>query len=431
MAAEIDFWGGNDDRVFLAVDALTAIERSLGDFTFSVRDVEVDAKVAWRRGARRGLWTVAGGRRLTEFVDADGSLGFWYLSGAWETVRWTDPVPPSGFGARVEAGGVIDPHGLSADILAKGAARWAWRVGRVAVGLEASVDALIGGDAAGSDLQVGPRLDIPAGPAQGVTIYARWLRGENPMGLRLDGVLAGFEIVERPTAIAASPGAAELGGLVGAGVTDRGRGSSRLLLRASSPRFLGALRVAAEVDANALDSEESGDLWYRYMVLASHPLGPGRMEAGFYHRSNHVLSGPNPVGVTSVNVLEVGHDSTNWDRVPDESDSRWGRLDWRARGGWIVASSFGEDRRWSLRGGARWALRRPSWGWAPFATVEVEEGDASSRRIAAGCVRIEGGWEIRAEWARDDQWFRADRSALVLGVVARYGPGGGGTSDDR
>jgi hypothetical protein len=431
MAAEVDLFRGDGRRLVLAVDTVTAIEKSLGDFTFSVRDVQLDGRIAWRHPVGRGAWTVAGGRRLLEPVDREGGLGLWYASGAWESAGWTAPVPPPGFGMRVEAGAVLGARGLDADLLARGAARWTWRAGAAAVALEASADALAGGDDAGTDFRVGPRIDLPAGPARGLTLYAHWLRGRNPLGLRVDGVLAGFDIVASPAATPGSPDAAEVGGLVGVGVTDGARGVGRLLLRAASPRFAGALRVAAEVDAHVLGSAEAGDLWYGYSVGLDRPWRGGLLLAGFHHRSNHLLNAPNPAGVTSINVIEVGHDSPEWDRVPREARSRRGRLDWRARAGWLLDSSFGDDRGGHLRGGVRWSWRAPARRYAPFLSAEVEEGAAAARRIAAGCIHVEGGWEGRIEWSRDEQWFRADRSALALTWVGRYGPGGSGTSEAR
>jgi len=124
--------------------------------------------------------------------------------------------------------------------------------------------------------------------------------------------------------------------------------------------------------------------------------------------------------VTSLNVLEVGHDSAAWEGIPAEARSGRGRLDWRARAGWLIDSAFGEDDAWHVRGGVRWSRRLPSRAFAPFVSGEVEAGDVASFRVSVGCLRVDRGWEARLEWAEDEQWFRSDDSVLSLLLAARY-----------
>lgn len=420
LAAEVDLASSERGALSVSLDTVTAIDRTLDDFTFSVRDVTIDARVRFRRDLPRGVVEVSALRRVKEVVDRDGRLGFWGLAVSWETAGYRDPFPRAGLGVRVEAGPAFGEEGLEADLLAGAALRWTWRLPRAAVGVEARADSLWAGSDVDADWEIGPRLDLPAGPGRGLALYARWLAGGHPLGLRVDGLLAGFEIVEDPALAPPGPGDADLEGLVAAGVSDGGEGNARLLLRAATPSFLRGTRAVAEVDANVLDSAEAGDLWYRYHVGLETPLGGGRAGAWFYHRSNHVLSAPNPVGVTSLNVLEVGHDSRAWEGIPAESRSGLGRLDWRARAGWLIASAFGEDDAWHVRGGVRWSRRLPSRAFAPFVSGEIEAGDVTSIRAAVGCIRVDHGWEGRLEWARDEQWFRSDDSMLSLSVAARY-----------
>jgi hypothetical protein len=420
LAAEFDLARSARDTLSLSLDTVTSIDRTLDDFTFSVRDLSVDARLLFRRELAHGVLGVSALRRLREVVDRDGRLGYWGLAVSWETPGFRDPIPRAGLGAQVETGPTFGEEGLDADLLAAATLRFTWRFSRATVGVETRADSLWAGSNADADWEIGPRLDLPAGPGRGFALYARWLAGGHPLGLRLDGLLAGFEIVEDPALAPPGQQDADLEGLVAAGVSDGGEGGARFLLRAASPWFLPGTRAVAEVDANVLDSPEAGDLWYRYHVGLETSLGSGRAGAWFYHRSNHVLSAPNPRGVTSLNVLEVGHDSGAWEGIPAESRSGLGRLDWRARAGWLLDSAFGEDDGWHVRGGVRWSRHLPSRVFAPFVSGELEAGDVTSIRAAVGCLRVDRGWEGRLEWARDEQWFRSDDSVLSLSVAARY-----------
>jgi hypothetical protein len=420
LAAEIDLHRSDRHALAASLDTVTAIDQTLDDFTFSVRDVTIDARLRFRRDLTHGVLEVSALRRLKETVDGDGRLGFWGFAAAWETDGFRDPYPRAGLAARVEAGPAFGGGGLDADLVAATAIRWTWHLPSAAIGFEARADSLLAGSEVDSDWEIGPRLDLPAGPGRGFALYARWLAGGHPLGLSVDGLLAGFEIVEDPALALPGPGDADLEGLVDTGVSDGGDASARLLLRAATPSFLRGTRAVAEVDANVLDSPEAGDLWYRYHVGLETPVARGRAGAWFYHRSNHVLSAPNPLGVTSLNVLEIGHDSVAWEGIPGEAPSRWGSLDWRARAGWLIDSSFGENDPWHLRAGLRWSRRLPSRGFAPFVSGEVEAGDVTSLRVAVGCLAVASGWEARLGWAEDEQWFRSDDSALFLSVAARY-----------
>ncbi len=420
LAAEVDLRRSDHDVLSLGFDTVTAIDRTLGDLTFSVRDVSLDARLRFRRDLPHGILEISALRRVQEAVDRDGRLGLWGLAVSWETTGFRDPLPRAGIGARVEAGAAFGEEGLEADLLAAGALGWTWRFSGAAVGIEARADSVWTGAELDADWEIGPRLDLPAGPGRALALYARWLSGGHPLGLRLDGLLVGFEIVEDPALVPPGPSDADLGGLVAAGVSDGGEASARLLLRAATPSFLSGTRAAAEVDANVLDSPEAGDLWYRYHVGFETPVRGGRAGGWFYHRSNHVLSAPNPLGVTSLNVLEVGHESDAWEAIPGESRGGFGRLDWRARAGWLIDSAFGEDDVWHLRGGARWSRRVPSRALVPFVSGELEAGDVTSIRLAVGCLAVDRGWEGRLEWSRDEQWFRSDDSVLSLSLAARY-----------
>jgi len=133
----------------------------------------------------------------------------------------------------------------------------------------------------------------------------------------------------------------------------------------------------------------------------------------FYHRSNHQLDHSND-RITSINVVEGGIETEGWH---DEGDrhalERWGRLDARARLGYLLDSTFGEQRRWHVRGGLRWRLPLGIGRVRPFVAVEAEAGDVERQSYALGASLCDT-LSVRVEYRHDEQYFANDRTALLL-----------------
>ena len=162
-----------------------------------------------------------------------------------------------------------------------------------------------------------------------------------------------------------------------------------------------------------LTAVDTGELYYLY-DLGVERAGPRVTWGGFfYHRSNHVLAETNAIGVTSRNVVEGGVETAGWPRPPSPRT-----FDARVRAGALIDSSFGESRGWNLRAGARVAGARLGEG-IPWLTLEIEEGDASARRAVAG-IAYPAGFQLRAEYRREEQFFGTDKSAWTIGVGASF-----------
>ncbi|MFQ5768627.1 MAG: hypothetical protein ACE5ID_11690, partial [Acidobacteriota bacterium] len=157
----------------------------------------------------------------------------------------------------------------------------------------------------------------------------------------------------------------------------------------------------------------------REAVGLEQPLHSGVAGFYFHHRSNHHLSQPGDP-VTSINVLEGGYRSAFWNRLPPpEPALRWGRLDWLGRAGFLISSSFGEDRRWHLRSGARWSAGTAHRSWRPFVQVEAEAGDVSSQQFQIGLLHSTGV-DLHLEFRNDRQFFGEDQTALLLASTKHF-----------
>ncbi|HET9301048.1 MAG TPA: hypothetical protein VFO11_13950 [Candidatus Polarisedimenticolaceae bacterium] len=394
--------------------ARTSIEGADG-VTFVVRDVRYDGELALAWALRPDLALLAvGGVWGKEAVDADGSLQAGLL-GVGLRAR------TGGLDLRADLGGVVDARELDADAWGRLRARWA----RGRFGVDLDLRALHGEDG-DSDLTVGPTLDLPAGDLL-VRVFAQYLRHRSPLGLGLDGAALGVAFEDRaPGSLdggRSAPGG-DVSGRIGVGFGDA-RQAGRLQIVAATPRWRDRWRLAADVDGQALAGADPGDLFYRYTVGIERFAGEDRWLAGawFYHRSNHRLGEPGET-VTSWNVAEVGIETDAYRRgiFPDLRPPRWGHLDGLVRGGWLIDSSFGEDRRWHLRAGVRWAtpwiLTLP-WPATPYIEASAEEGDVRVRQAAAG-LAFSSGLEIAVTWLEDPQLFGPDPTALLGTATLRF-----------
>jgi len=416
---------------FLRIDATTAIEKSTSDFAFLVRDVSYRAEVGYRRGAPADDgWAAVAGQRGRQDVDADGQPWLRYVgvearaSGSAAETGLAGGLPRWSGTAAVAA--VVDEREIDADVVLRAALhhRRPWRA--VEIGFDVELDGLgrfSDGGALDADLAAGPRVGWartrPEGGAARYDLFVHALRGRNPLGLRIDGVVAGLDVAS-PGGFA-PPGAswwrdASVGGSFAAGAGDRD-GAVRLRLWVDSPPLFGAWRATITLEPNVLTADDTGELYWFYHVGLQRPWRRLLVGAWGHHRSNHTWAEPNPVGVTSLNAFEVGADSPGWERFGGAPavEGRWGAFDLRARAGVLIDSSFGSGHGWHVRLGARWTAPFGIAGARPFVEAEHDDGDVA-RSLAALGVRHPSGWGGRIEWRRDDQWFGADDDA-VLGLV--------------
>ena len=421
LDAEVPLATTSGWRVYLRAGLLTAIESASG-FTFTVGQIDYRADLGVRHPLGRGSLEAFAGEQGFQLVDAPGRARVRAAGLAWASPGFFDAFSADGFAGRVGAGWVFESRGVDADATASGTVRWMHRVGerrRIAIGVDASADALLGTDH-GVDLLAGPRVDVDLGGNRRFGLFARWLSSGNPLGLDADGVLVGFDLAQGPRGGAARPVPPEVAGLLAAGGGDAGRASARLDLRVASPPFLGGTFAEIEVDAHVLTADDGNDLYYLYDAGLAHPLPDERWRAGlfFHHRSNHLVDGFNPV-VTSIDVLEGAVETAgSFGAEPALDFGRAGGLDLSLRAGWLVDSAFGEDEAWHARGGIRWAT--PAWrGVRLYVAAAAERGDVASSSYGLGTL-LPRGWDVRVEVAHDEELMSADTRGVFAVATRRF-----------
>lgn len=435
--ADAPLWSGTNQEVFGSLDMRTAISRTTSELTFLVREVDYDVRLGWRGGGGDDGITrfdAFVGQKGRQNVDFPGQPFVRYVAagarlGGGERYGWTGAFA---------LGTVVEDREVDADALvnAEFHYRRPWR--KIDVGFDVQLDALAAfdgpGDGFDADVAIGPRIGFRFAGNRQIDLFAHLLRGRNPLGMRVDGLWVGLDVAETralanrmpgfgdyaPEPDPDSPGSPSdpgenreerlrpgIDGEVAIGAGDA-RQAARLLVGVRSPTWR-AHRAVLWVDANLVTADDTGDLYYFYHVGIERDVAAGRgdMVVGgwFYHRSNHVWAESNPT-VTSINVFEAGVESQGWSRP-----FHYG-FDYRARVGYLVDSKFGEDRRWHLRGGVRYA-----W-WGPYVLAEAETGDVQNVRLAAGYCR--NGVDYRVEYRYDDQWFSVDRNAWLVLAGVRY-----------
>jgi len=429
MFADLPFAVGRRKSVFLGVEARTSISQKADKLAFRVRDLDYGLGLGYRdrAGWFAGLpVSVLVGQRGKLNVDSRGTAwvrfaGFGLESPGHRTLA-VDP------GERLErvswrfvAGPVFDESNVEADAIVRGDVRWypGWAKinGRVRFGLETKVDALIDGSRFLGDVSVGPAVALGAAGGRRALFFLVYQRSRNPLGIGHSAWLAGFEYAE-----GAHKGTRqhppEVDGMLSFGAGEDGQNSGQFRLDLLSPSFARHWRVAFVVDMNALTETGTNELYYFYHAGVERALDGFAVGAFFYHRSNHQVDRPND-RVTSINVAEIALQTDEWYR-PGRKEVRrpFGKFDGRIAAGYLLTSTFGEDRRWHLRGGVRW---RAPWGAervGPYVRLDFETGDVE--RTAAGVgVSPFRSWDFEVTYRADDQFFGDDRHALLL--TARYG----------
>jgi hypothetical protein len=415
MWSEFPVTLGPTNSLYFAVDAMTSIERA-GTLAFQVRDVNYTLEGGWRHGSPAGpglqLFVGQAGRQN---VDAEGSAYIRYAGVGWESKGGRRAQARLGWAGSIAIGGVWDRHEVEGDAIIRGALRFRhpWKLG--GVGFDARIESLPDFDAREdqSDIELGPHLGFDLAGGRRFDLFVHYLRGRHPLRLEVDAVLVGFLFDEDGTFAGIRESPPDVLGVIAAGAGDRDA-AGRLKIQVLTPSFFTNWRGELTVDGNLLTggTDDIGELFYFY-DLGVEVEWSGLVVGGYYyHRSNHQWSQPNPV-VTSINVLEGGFETTYWDRPPDEgSIGRGGRVDWRFRPGFLLNSTFGEDRWWHVRGGIRYIVPVRA-AVRPFLLAEAEAGDISRQLYAVGLLH-RSGVDFRVEYRDDDQYFGEQTATLGL-----------------
>jgi hypothetical protein len=425
--ADVPFRVARDTSLFLGIATRTNIRRPTSDLAFELRDLDhfVAAGVrSYPRPFRRLFGSLFVAEWGKSGIDQEGQAHVRFLGFGVETEGFRHNGPrgaPAGFPRRrVEwraAGGpVVAEQSVDADLAFMGGARFALGSlqGASPFEFDLRVDGLLSGGRFDADISAGPAVAFAVRGGKRARLFAHYLSSNNPLGLGHSGVLLGFEYSgEAGTALEAP----QIDGVLGAGGGE-GRVAGELKLRFLSPTFGPDLWAAFVIDVNVLTAEETTDLYYLFHVGLERRLKPGVVGVWLYHRSNHQLTEPND-RVTSLNVLEAGLESAAWHRTGRRPvHHRWGEMDYRAAAGLLISSSFGEDRPWHLRAGARWALPLAAKKLAPFLYGLVETGDVDRRIWAAG-ISPATDLDLQVEYRNDPQYFARDYDVWLF--MARYG----------
>jgi hypothetical protein len=398
----------NGDSLFLGLQVRTAIEKAQSDFTFALRDLDYSLELGWRRpftGLKSSRLSLFAGQREKILIDAEGSAFIRYLGVGLES-----PGESKRTAWRLAAAPVLQDEAVEADFLVRGDARL--RLGS-AVELDLKLDGLLGDGRFDTDISGGPGLVLPLASGNTMKFFAHYQASRHPLGIGHSALLAGYEYSGRAGSGGASRLPPEIGGLIAAGAGGEERQAARFRLGVRTPPLGAQLRIAFVVDANLLTAIDTNELYYFYHLGLERPFGRNVTGIYYYHRSNHQLDRPN-AGITSINVIEAGIETDGWhdwgNRRPLES---WGRLDGRARFGYLVDSSFGEERRWHVRGGLRWLMPVAAGRIRPFIALEAEAGDVERRSYALGTA-LGAALSAQIEFRNDEQYFGRDQTALLL-----------------
>jgi len=417
---------GDRCGLFVSLLARTAIEgTSGGDFELNlqVRDLDYAIDLGWRRRAAvagRPRLSVFAGQSGKEKVDAPGQPYVRYLAVGLESDGFTRaPALSRNLRWRLATGPVWKEREVSADVFLRG--RLAWDPlpsGRWAgLRLDLRVNGLIDGGRFDADWSGGPSLVVAVPGGRELALFAHYQLSDNPLGIGEDAWLLGVEYREGAASTSIPGGAPEISGEVAAGAGE-GRIAGIFRLQFVSPDIVQRVRAVLDVEGNILTARDTGELYYLYHLGLERPVRRYVAGAYLYHRSNHRLAEPGD-GFTSLNVLEIGLETKGWRRTAQRvSTWTWGQLEARARAGYLINSSFGEERRWHLRGGVRWTVPWTAGGTGPYVLLEGEFGDVERRSYGFGVVPLEG-LAFQLEYREDDQYFGADQTAVL--ITTRYG----------
>jgi hypothetical protein len=419
----------NGDSLFLNMQFRTAIEKAESDFTFSLRDVDAALELGWRHpislfgGSRLSLFA---GDRAKLLVDADGDSYIAYLGAALESSGFRSYHPPDDQPRgswRLALGPVLQDGGVEADFMFAGQGRfrpWPRSSGFASsIELALDLDGLFAEGDLDADISGGPAFALSLPSGNRMSFFVHYQHSRHPLGIGHSAVLAGYEYSGRAGTGYVPPSPPEISGMLAGGLGADEREAARFRLGVRTPPLMNDWRIAFIVDANLLTASDTNELYYFYHLGLERPLQRNITGIYFYHRSNHQLDTPND-RITSINVLEAGIETDGWHdagaRLPLQ---RWGRIDARARFGYLLDSTFGEDRRWHVRGGLRWRMPLAVGPLKPFVAVEAEAGDVERQSYALGASLGEA-LSAQLEYRDDEQYFGSDRTALLLLLVYAF-----------
>lgn len=404
--------------LYIAPWTRTAIEKSTGDWSFKVRELDYRVGAGWRRPLGNGwFWSLFIEQRGFERVDARGRSAIRVLGSAWATPGFRGDLRPGRFEGRIALGHVISRIAAELDQQVEFDGSLTLHSGHHALFLDGRWTGWRGERGWSKEWSFGPRLDLGWDGTRRAALFVRWQRADHPLGLPLNGVSVGLDLLTGPALAGGAPETLDPEDplpyrVLLSGGGGEGRRAGRLAAQFTAPQFENGRQLVFDLDVNTLTARDTGELYFLLEGGLENCVALHCSGFFFFHRSNHQLATPGD-RVTSNNVILWGRESSNWRSGdpglrPEESG-----FDYRVRGGYVLQSSFGDGRRWHLSGGLRWSGREAWYGGRLFWGVEATEGDVHRRIWSAGW-RHRRGLDLRLEHRRDSQFYGRDESALLF-----------------
>ncbi|MFQ5766369.1 MAG: hypothetical protein ACE5ID_00065, partial [Acidobacteriota bacterium] len=182
---------------FFRLQALTSIIESGGDFTFDLRELDYELEAGFRfRTAGPVQFAFSLAQTGKEQVDRNGEPLIRTLEVGLQSREFPLLQPQARWRWSVKTGLVVGKRETGADGRFEGEVHYRTDLGRVAWGLDGVLDGLYNRDDASfrADLELGPRFGFLLPGSQRIDFFIHYLRGSNPLGLRLTGVLVGVDL---------------------------------------------------------------------------------------------------------------------------------------------------------------------------------------------------------------------------------------------
>lgn len=402
--------------------------------SFQVQDIEYLVETGARdylnnRLAIAAFFGQQGRRQLDgqQTPNRPDSISLRYVGVGFESAGFPKPGGDR-FEWRLAAGAVLHPVGTSGDAVLRGAFLYdLWRFRKSSLGIDGSFDSLFDGLSGKTEYRVGPRWTFPLPNGVRATLFAEWIRGNNPLLLdTLQGWNFGFRYAEGAYE---GPHTQILPDVTGVLTFGRGneRGFGRLDLDLASPEirlFSKPWHVFGNLDANVVGGTGVDNLYY----VASLGIDAGitnRFVLGphIYHRSNHTLGG-DPNKPTTLNIVQISLRTNGWDyanRLPGtlmpETKGGWlGRVEGCVVPGLVTNSAFTNASSWDLQAGGRIDLLPRDRAFVPFVRLFGEWGgvDRVDRREISTGFTTRQNLVIEVRYRRDSQYFGEDVKDVFL-----------------
>ncbi len=423
IQVDFPFLFKSEKSAYMNLLLTNTVSKVENDISFKVRDLDYRITIGARDYLTRKLIVSAFlSQQGVEKVDSGGSPFIRYVGFSMESEDYRDAQAERGTSWYGEIGAIFKNRDVSGEMTFKGDVRFNYlSTERLTYGLDFSIDSLINDFNTSNDWKLGPRITFCNGCSSAPSAFIYYMNNKNPLGFGDDGFFVGVDYREKAYDGSYKIILPDIEGTLSAGA-GQGREESRCSLRLRTPSFGESLdlRITFDIDTFILTGDDTGNLYYFLAGGLEREWKSVLQGAYFFHRSNHQLAEPSD-RINSVNIIEVGVSSKGWESksIMDGHTIGIGTLDGRAvlnflaRAGFLINSTFGEERRWNLKGGLRIDFPIDKSGFTPFLSAFWEGGDASRKEFTAG-FRTPLDIDLAFQYKKDEQYYGADDDAFLI-----------------